>query len=70
MTQEGRKSTVTAGERKQLLEALLVDAPELTFTPRGDLDPRLVRLARLLGEQLARENFAAQTTERGRRRSR
>ncbi len=40
---------------------MLVDAPELTFTSRGDPDPRLIQLARLLGRQMARETFAAQT---------
>ncbi len=70
MAQEGRKSKVTGSEREQLLEAMLADVPELTFTPRGDPDPRLVRLARLLGEQLARENFAAQRIKRGPGRSR
>lgn len=33
---------------------------ELTFTPRGDPDPRLIALARLLGRQLARETFEAE----------
>lgn len=36
-------------------------APELTFTPRGEPDPRLIQLARLLGRQLARETFEAET---------
>lgn len=44
---------------------MLPDAPELTFTPRGDPDPRLVQLARLLGQRLARQNFAAQMNTRG-----
>ncbi len=70
MTQQGRKSTVTANEREHRLEGMLIDEPELTFTPRGDPDPRLVQLARLLGEQLARETFAAQMNRREQRRSR
>ncbi|WP_236016307.1 hypothetical protein [Brucella endophytica] len=61
---------ITRSEREELLAAMLPDEPELTFTPRGNPDPRLVRLARLLGEQLARENFAAQRTKRGPGRSR
>lgn len=67
MTQEARKSrsAVTQNEREELLEAMLFDAPELTFTPRGDPDPRLVQLARMLGRQMARENFEAQMNKRG-----
>lgn len=37
-----------------------LEAPELTFLSRGDPDPRLVHLERLLGRQLARETFEAQ----------
>lgn len=67
MTKEARKSktAVSQSEREELLEAMLFDAPELTFTPRGDPDPRLVQLARLLGRQMARQNFEAQRTKRG-----
>lgn len=67
MTQEARKSktAVSQSECEELLEAMLLDAPELTFTPRGDPDPRLVQLARLLGRQMARQNFEAQRTRRG-----
>lgn len=67
MTPDARKigTTVTPSEREELLEAMLVDASELTFTPRGDPDPRLVQLARLLGKQMARQNFEAQKTRRG-----
>lgn len=56
-----RQTRVTRGEREELLEAMLVDAPELTLRSRGDPDPRLIQLARLLGRQMARETFAAQT---------
>lgn len=56
-----KQMRVTQGEREELLEAMLVDVPELTFTSRGDPDPRLIQLARLLGRQMARETFAAQT---------
>jgi hypothetical protein len=67
MTPEARKSktAVTQNEREELLEAMLRDAPELTFTPRGGPDPRLVELARLLGRQMARQNFEAKINERG-----
>ncbi|WP_370675239.1 hypothetical protein [Pleomorphomonas sp. PLEO] len=66
MNPQPRKSkvTITRREREELLEAMLTDTPELTFTPRGDPDPRLVRLARLLGRQLARQTFEAQRTKR------
>jgi len=66
MAQEARKTriTVTRSEREELLEAMLLDVPELTFTPRGEPDPRLVQLARLLGRQMARQNFAAQVNKR------
>lgn len=67
MTQKAHPSTtISHSEREELLEAMLVDAPELTFTPRGDPDPRLVQLARLLGRQMARQNFEAQMHRRGR----
>lgn len=56
---------MTASEREALFEALLLDEPELGFTPRGTPDPRLVRLVRLLGQQAARENFEAQMKARG-----
>ncbi|SMG33689.1 hypothetical protein [Paracoccus sp. J56] len=70
MTEDARKSTeaVSQSEREALLEAMLVDAAELTFTPRGD--PCLVQLARLLGEQLARENLLSQMDGRPSRDSR
>ncbi len=67
MTLEARisKTAVSQSEREDLLEAMLLDAPELTFTPRGNPDPRLVQLAQLLGRQMARQNFEAQRTKRG-----
>lgn len=65
MNPDARQTRTTRSEREKLLEAMLVDAPELTFTPRGDPDPRLVQLARILGRQMARQNFAAQMTKRG-----
>lgn len=65
MAQQRRKSEVSQRERRELREAMLPDGPELTFTPRGAPDPRLVQLARLLGQQLARQNFATQMNKRG-----
>lgn len=58
------RTAVSQSEREELLEAMLLDVPELTLTPRGDPDPRLVQLARLLGGQMARQNFEAQRTRR------
>jgi hypothetical protein len=51
-------------ERKELLEALLVEAPKLSFMPQGDPDPRLVRLVEFLARQAARE-FYAESQEAG-----
>lgn len=65
MAQEGRKSKVSQSESREPRGAVLADVPELTFTPRGDPDPRLIELARLLGRQLARQNFTAQMNKRG-----
>ena len=38
MTPDARKieTIVTPSEREELLEAMLLDVQELTFTPRGD----------------------------------
>ena len=49
---------MTGGEREALLESLLLDAPELTFTPRGSPDPRLLRLVGILARQAAQECYA------------
>lgn len=66
MTPDASKTrTITRSEREELLEAMLVDAQELTFTPRGDPDPRLVNLARLIGRRMARQNFEAQRNKQG-----
>jgi hypothetical protein len=65
MAQERRKLKPSRSERKELREAMLPATLELNFTPRGDPDPRLIELARLLGRQLARQNFAAQRSKRG-----
>jgi len=45
---------ITRREREELLESLLIDEPELTFTPRSDPDPLIDFLAR----QAARECYA------------
>lgn len=67
MTPDARKTrtTVTRSEREELLGAMFVDAPELTFTPRGDPDARLVRLVELLAIQAAREFYDAEMKKRG-----
>jgi hypothetical protein len=36
---------------------MVFDGPELTFTPRGSPDSRLLRLVRLLAKQAARECY-------------
>ena len=53
--------------REELLEALLVEAPELSFTPRGDPDPRLVRLVEFLARQAAREFYEQEVEKQGSR---
>ena len=58
------QATMTQSEREALLDALLLGEPELGFTPRGNPDPRLVGLVRLLGRQAARDNFEAQRKAR------
>lgn len=63
-------SKMTGREREELLECLLIDEPELTFTPRGDPDPRLLRLVDFLARQAARECYAEEvktTRRRGKR---
>ena len=54
-------------EREELLEAMLVEAPELSFTPRGDPDPRLVRLVEFLARQAAREFYEQEVKKQGSR---
>lgn len=58
-------------EREALLESLLIDEPELTFTPRGHPDPRLLRLVGLLAKQAAWECFAEEVklSRKGRKRT-
>lgn len=63
---------MTGREREELLESLLIYEPELTFTPRGDPDPRLLRLIDFLARQAARECYAEEvkmTRRRGKRTS-
>ena len=59
-------------EREVLLESLMIDEPELTFTARGNPDPRLLRLVEFLARQVARECYAEEvkmTRRRGKRTS-
>lgn len=44
-------------EFETLRDSMVFDGPELTFTPRGSPDPRLLRLVRLLAQQAARECY-------------
>ncbi|QAZ44095.1 hypothetical protein C1M53_15270 [Mesorhizobium sp. Pch-S] len=55
-----RLRAISQAERELLLETMLGETQELAFKPRGEPDPRLVKLARLLGRQLARQNFETQ----------
>ena len=61
---------ITGAEREALLESLLLDEPELTFTPRGNPDPRLLRLVGILAKQAARECFAEEVKLSRQRRKR
>ena len=54
-------------EREELLEALLVEAPELSFTSQGDPDPRLVQLVEFLARQAAREFYEQEVKKRSSR---
>lgn len=44
-------------EGEALLESMVFEGPELTFTPRGSPDPRLMRLVGILAMQAAHECF-------------
>lgn len=57
-------------EREALLEALMFGEPELTFTARGNPDPRLLRLVGFLARQAARECYAEEVRMTRRRRKR
>lgn len=63
---QSRSATVPS-EREELLVALLVEAPELSFTPKGDPDPRLVRLVEFLARQAAREFYEQEAKKQGSR---
>ena len=65
-----KPSKMTRNEREALLESLLLDEPELTFTPRGNPDPRLLRLVDFLARQAARECYADEVKMMRRRRKR
>jgi len=54
----GNKATMTGREREALLESLMLGEPELTFTLRGNPDPRILRLVDFLARQAARECYA------------
>lgn len=51
------RSVTVPSEREELLEAMLVETSELKFTPKGDPDPRLIRLIEFLARQAAREFY-------------
>lgn len=57
-------------EREALLKSLMIDEPELTFTPCGNPDPRLLRLVEFLARQAARECYAEEVKMMRRRRKR
>jgi hypothetical protein len=61
------RSTTALSEREELLEAMLVETPELSFTARGDPDPRLVRLVEFLARQAAREFYEQEVEKQGSR---
>lgn len=61
------RSVIVPSEREELLEAMLVETPELKFTPKGDPDPRLVRLVEFLARQAAREFYEQEVKKQGSR---
>ena len=66
----GNTAKMSGREREALLESLMIDEPELTFTARGDPDPRLLRLVEFLARQAARECYAEEVEMMRRRRKR
>lgn len=66
----GTRAKMTRREREALLESLMLEEPELTFTPRGNPDPRLLRLVDFLARQAARECYAEEVQMMKRRRKR
>ena len=53
-----KTGTFPVSDREALLESLLLEEPELVFTPRGSPDPRLLRLVEILARQAAQECYA------------
>ena len=66
----GNTSKMAGSEREALLESLLLEEPELAFTPRGDPDPRLLRLVDFLARHAARKCYAEEVQMMKRRRKR
>lgn len=66
----GNKAKMSGREREELLESLLIEEPDLTFAPRGNPDPRLLRLVDFLARQAARECYAEEVQMMKRRRKR
>lgn len=66
----GNTAKMSGREHEALLESLMIDEPELTFTARGDPDPRLLRLVEFLARQAARECYAEEVKMMRRRRKR
>lgn len=64
----GNKAKMDKSEREALLESLMLEEPELTFTPRGNPDPRLLRLVDFLARQAARDCYAEEVQMMKRRR--
>ncbi len=64
----GNKAKMDKSEREALLESLMLEEPELTFTPRGNPDPRLLRLVDFLARQAARDCYAEEVPMMKRRR--
>lgn len=67
-----KTSPMTGQEREALLESLMLEEPELTFTPRSNPDPRILRLVDFLARQAARECYAEEVKmmkQRGKRTS-
>jgi hypothetical protein len=64
-----KTGTFSPSDREALLEALLLEGPELTFTPRGSPDPRLKRLVAILARQAARECYEEEVRQARERRT-
>jgi hypothetical protein len=64
------KAKMNKSERETLLESLMLEEPELTFTSRGNPDPRLLRLVDFLARQAACECYAEEVQMTKRRRKR